>query len=720
MPVPYASLLERLAAQLNAGQISAEEVHLILNYPNRTLSDEENNQLRSILPDSSNLTANGRSDSYEYVDNSAGSTAEHEIRFAAGLGRVGGLGLASERDMQRDFEGPYFSLRSQLEDFPQLRAFANQSVSKPTLLRPTTGRNPSRPMLLIADDNNRDVISASKNIDLAMMSDTQNKLAVKLGSLNDRLNLAMRAGNHLGTTSEEKLPANIKQLRSEIQKVQDEISQIDVQRRQMYGNSNEVRQSYASDPRPKTLESKPKPILKQPGESFYQPAEPSAPEQTEGEAEEQEEEEEHDHETVPDEEFDALFGDSSYLQNAMPSTGTAAVIGALGALAYMHPGAQHPTASAGQPGETVAATGPAGAFNALGPLVAQAQQGAAAAVEAGQQAVARVVDSGYQAYQTAVGEAQHITGRILGSYQEAKAMAPVHVKTLLEGTDWSVTRSELTQSLASRTGGPDGSTRTDTIATSATVPDNAALPFSDQRMNNQEEYKQLGNNAFDTRGNQLNQADYEFNVDDFQGSEMQWRPGRGNMNNPGLLTFGAQGGVEGGDNWKPFLGIEQGPQTWQPTPQIASSRGSMAVQTLMLTGALGGNTVTTGASNTSSLGGFISAGGYNFPAIAAPQSVAAGTIGLGMQKGRGGKRKKSGSVKQIMDPRNLDQKIQVYQAERKKQVQHDQEEMQRQSAKKRKTSQGKAKQGGGGHGRGRGRGRGQRGGRGYSASVSMG
>ena len=261
MPVPYASLLERLAAQLNAGQISAEEVHLILNYPNRTLSDEENIQLRSILPDASNLTANGRSDSYEYVDNSAGSTAEHEMRFAAGLGRVGGLGLASERDMQRDFEGPYFSLRSQLEDFPQLRAFANQSVSKPTLLRPTTGRNPSRPMLLIADDNNRDVISAIKNIDLAMMSDTQNKLAAKLGSLNDRLNLAMRAGNHLGTTSEEKLPPNIRQLRSEIQKVQDEISQIDVQRRQMYGNSNEVRQSYASDPKPKTLESKPKPIL---------------------------------------------------------------------------------------------------------------------------------------------------------------------------------------------------------------------------------------------------------------------------------------------------------------------------------------------------------------------------------------------------------------------------------------------------------------------------
>jgi hypothetical protein len=203
--------------------------------------------------------------------------------------------------MQRDFEGPYFSLRSQLEDFPQLRAFANQTVSKPTLLRPTTGRNPSRPMLLIADDNNRDVISASKNIDLAMMSDTQNKLAVKLGSLNDRLNLAMRAGNHLGTKSEEQLPPAIRQLRSEIQKVQDEISQIDVQRRQMYGNSNEVRQSYASDPKPKTLESKPKPILPAPEEEEEEDEEdtarPSAP--PFGEL---------DHEAVPDEEFESMYG----------------------------------------------------------------------------------------------------------------------------------------------------------------------------------------------------------------------------------------------------------------------------------------------------------------------------------------------------------------------------------------------------------------------------
>ena len=295
-------------------------------------------------------------------------------------------------------------------------------------------------------------------------------------------------------------------------------------------------------------------------------------------------------------------------------------------------------------------------------------------------------------------------------------MAPVHVNALLQGTDWSVTRTELTQSLASRTGGPDGSTRTDTIATSATIGDSARLSVSDQRMNNQEEYKQLGNNAFDTRGNQLNQADYEFNVDDFQGSEMQWRPGRGNMNNPGLLTFGEQGGVEGGDNWNPTLGIAQGSQTWQSTSQMAPS--GFAINALMGVAALGGNSVNTGASNTSSLGGFISAGGYNFPAIAAPQGIAAGSVGLGMQKGRGGKRKKSGSVKQIMDPRNLDQKIQVYQAERKKQVQHDQEDMQRQGAKKRKTSQGKANQGGGGHGRGRGRG--QRGGRGYSAPVSMG
>jgi len=89
-------------------------------------------------------------------------------------------------------------------------------------------------------------------------------------------------------------------------------------------------------------------------------------------------------------------------------------------------------------------------------------------------------------------------------------------------------------------------------------------------------------------------------------------------------------------------------------------------------------------------------------------------------KGRGGKRKQADSVKKIMDPRNLDQKIQVYQSEKKKHIQHDQEEMQSQSAKKRKTSQGRrAKQSGGGHGRGRG-GRGRGRGRGYSAQVAMG
>ena len=110
-------------------------------------------------------------------------------------------------------------------------------------------------MLLIADDNNRDVISASRNIDLAVLSDSQNKLSAKLGELNDKLNIAMRKGNHLKITDQSQLPPHIRKLKSEIQRVQDEISRLDVQRRQMCGNSNEVRQSYASDPKPKTLGS---------------------------------------------------------------------------------------------------------------------------------------------------------------------------------------------------------------------------------------------------------------------------------------------------------------------------------------------------------------------------------------------------------------------------------------------------------------------------------
>ena len=157
------TIAERLAAQLNAGEIDEEEVNLLLNYPSREFNDREFSDVASLLPDLAQYTNPGRTDSHEFVNNGGRSTAEYELRFAAGLGRVGSLGFASERDMNRDFEGPYFSLRHQLEEFPQLRAFANQRVSKATLLRPTTGRNPSKPMLLVADDNNRDVIAASTN-----------------------------------------------------------------------------------------------------------------------------------------------------------------------------------------------------------------------------------------------------------------------------------------------------------------------------------------------------------------------------------------------------------------------------------------------------------------------------------------------------------------------------------------------------------------------------
>ncbi len=165
-------------------------------------------------------------------------------------------------------------------------------------------------------------------------------------------------------------------------------------------------------------------------------------------------------EAVPDDEFGAFEGSTSSLQVDGLTWGALA-----GAALRMY----MTSASSGQPGETVAASSNGTCRSIQSSGTSSRQEGAAAAVEAGQQAVARVVDSGYQVYQTAVGEAQHIAGRIIASYQEAQAMVPVHVNTLIQGTDWSVTRSELTQLLASRTGGPDGSTRTDTIATSATI-----------------------------------------------------------------------------------------------------------------------------------------------------------------------------------------------------------------------------------------------------------
>jgi hypothetical protein len=140
-------LVTRLAALVDAGQLSPADVLQYANYPDRVLSAQERTELGALVADMSRLVPQGRTDGAEYVSNDTGN-AEYEARFAAGLVRKGGLGFASESDMDQNWEGAYFSMYHPVELNPQLRLFANQLNSKVSLVRPTTQRNQSVPMFL--------------------------------------------------------------------------------------------------------------------------------------------------------------------------------------------------------------------------------------------------------------------------------------------------------------------------------------------------------------------------------------------------------------------------------------------------------------------------------------------------------------------------------------------------------------------------------------------
>ena len=165
------SLVARLAALVDAGQLTAEDVLHYANYPDRLLSAEERRDLGSLVADMTALVPRGRSDGAEFVSNDAGN-AEHEARFAAGLVRKGTLGFASETDMNVDWEGAYFSIYHPAELNPRLRLFANQLNSKVSLVRPTTQRNQSVPMFLTPGID-RDQMGTRLNWQLKQLSDRQ-------------------------------------------------------------------------------------------------------------------------------------------------------------------------------------------------------------------------------------------------------------------------------------------------------------------------------------------------------------------------------------------------------------------------------------------------------------------------------------------------------------------------------------------------------------------
>ena len=140
-------IVARLAALVDAGQLTPADVLQYANYPDRLLSAQERSELGTLVADMTRIVPQGRSDGAEYVNQSL-NNAEYEAQFAAGLVRKGSLGFASESDMDQNWEGAYFSMYHPAELNPQLRLFANQLNSKVSLVRPTTQRNQSVPMFL--------------------------------------------------------------------------------------------------------------------------------------------------------------------------------------------------------------------------------------------------------------------------------------------------------------------------------------------------------------------------------------------------------------------------------------------------------------------------------------------------------------------------------------------------------------------------------------------
>jgi len=222
------SLVTRLAALVDAGQLTPEDVLHYANYPDRLLSAEERRDLGSLVADMTALVPRGRSDGAEFVSNDAGN-AEHEARFAAGLVRKGTLGFASESDMNVDWEGAYFSMYHPAELNPRLRLFANQLNSKVSLVRPTTQRNQSVPMFLTPGID-RDPANTRLNGQLKQLSDRQAHYSQLIAQ--QRQEFSRLSG--LGTGNPNALLA----LQSEIKYLETQIAALDIYRRQLYGTNN--------------------------------------------------------------------------------------------------------------------------------------------------------------------------------------------------------------------------------------------------------------------------------------------------------------------------------------------------------------------------------------------------------------------------------------------------------------------------------------------------
>jgi len=206
-------LVTRLAALVDAGQLSPADVLQYANYPDRVLSAQERTELGALVADMSRLVPQGRTDGAEYVSNDTGN-AEYEARFAAGLVRKGGLGFASESDMDQNWEGAYFSTYHPVN-------------SKVSHVRPTTQRNQSVPMFLTPGID-RDPMGTRLKGQLGQLSERQAYYSQLIAQ--KRQELARITNPRLGGTPN---PKNVATLQFEIKHLETQIAALDINRRQL-------------------------------------------------------------------------------------------------------------------------------------------------------------------------------------------------------------------------------------------------------------------------------------------------------------------------------------------------------------------------------------------------------------------------------------------------------------------------------------------------------
>ena len=222
------TLLEKLSHLVEAGALTVDDVLQYALYPGRLLSDQEKIELQSIARDLREIVPLGRSDATEYINNAPGNE-EWEAKFALGLLRTKPLGMATENDMNETHEGPYFSLFHPLEGNPALRYFAGQLQSgSPSLLRPTTMRNPSKPMFVTPGIEN-DILGKQTSDYLQNINNQIQVIDAWIGHKQQQLARLTAEGGDA---------KKIEELKRDIKYLQASSAHYMLLKRQAYGNAN--------------------------------------------------------------------------------------------------------------------------------------------------------------------------------------------------------------------------------------------------------------------------------------------------------------------------------------------------------------------------------------------------------------------------------------------------------------------------------------------------